>query len=254
MQKRTRIGVLSVLMGVLLLLSPSFHIGNPALFAVLVASVMYFGLYWVLEFNVIGLRLIFVFLLPIIFTFLFVQRLLSAWGSGAISFPIAVFFAILTYVLILTANILNVASVKKIPLLQVAQTSLYFFSTVTVFFAFDAIQGLEMGTILDVLIIALVGFIITYQLMWFILESRADLFNAALMIDLALVMIYFALSFFPIPYMLYNLVLATVFYILSGLFMHSAKKSLTVGIIIEYVVVIAVISTISILSLNWGSF
>lgn len=254
MQKRTRIGILSVLMGVLLLLSPSFRIGNPALFAVLFASVLYFGLYWVLEFNVIGLRLIFVFLLPIIFTFLFVQRLLSIWGGGAISFPIAVLFSLLTYILILTANILNVASVKKIPLLQVAQTSLYFFSTVTIFFAFDAVQGLEMGTVLDLFIVALVGFLITYQLMWFIMESRRDLINAVLMIDLALMMIFFTLSFFPIPYMLYNLILAAVFYVLSGLFMHSAKKSLTRSVVIEHVVVIAVISIISILSLDWGSF
>ena len=254
MQKRTKIGVLSLMMGVLILLGPSFGVGNSTLMGVLIASALYFGLYWILEFNVIGLRLIFVFLLPIIFSFLFVQRSLALWGDRGVGFPVAVLFSSMVYILILTANILNVSSIKKIPLLQVAQTSLYFFSTISIFLMFDAVQGLETGTILDTLIVAVAGFIIIYQLIWFIVESRSDIFYITLLINLILVLIYFTLSFFPIPYMLYNLILASVFYVITGLFMHSVKKSLSRSVFWEYVLVIVVIATITIASLDWGSF
>lgn len=256
MQKRTKIGLLSVTMGVLLLLSPALRVANPALFAVLAASILYFGLYWVLEFSVIGLRLIFVFILPIIFTFLFIQRILGvSLGVGVgISLPLAVLFAVLVYVLVLTANILNVASIKKIPLLQVAQTSLYFFTTITVFLMFDAVQSLEASTVLDTLIISVSLFVLIYQLFWFIFESRKDLLQATLVTDFLLVLAYFIISFFPIPYLLFNVVLSALFYIFIGLFMHSIKKSLVGNMVIEYILIIIALILLTVISFDWGSF
>jgi hypothetical protein len=258
MDKRLKISLLSILLGASVLLSPSLELKNTTLFAVLIASAVYFGLYWILEFNVVGLRLIFVFLLPVIFNFLFAESIFnSAYDLGnwdGLNLIIALFFGFANYILILTANILNVASVKKIPLLQVAQTSLYFFTVFTCFLAFDALQSLEQSTVLDILILIVVLFVLIYQLLWFVVDSRKILFFTTLLLDLALVLTYFVLSFWPIPYLLVNLILSAVLYVLCGLVMHSAKKSLDKSTIFEYVMVLLIVIVITYYSLDWGIF
>jgi len=259
MAKRTKVIILSVALGVTLLLGWRLRAESPSLTAVLVASIMYFGLYWVLEFEVVGFRLVYVFILPVLFNFMFVQRILSSeirifGGVEGGELIIAVLFGILNYILILTANILNVASIRKIPLLQVAQTSSYFFSVFLSFLTFDMIQDMELSPIMDILIIGVVFYLIIHQLLWFVIENRRSLFHSTIVIDLLIVLIYLVMSFWPIPYFLLNIFLSGVMYVLCGYIMHSAKRSLTRNTELEYVFIMIVLLFLVIFTSDWGSF
>lgn len=259
MTKRAKVIALSIVLGLTLLLGWGLRTESPSLVAVFAASIMYFGLYWVLEFEVIGFRLVYVFILPVLFDFLFVHQLLSSdvkiFGQvqgGEII--IALLFGALNYILILTANILNVSSTRKIPLLQVAQTSSYFFSVFLSFLTFDMIQGLGLSPIVDILIIFLFIYVITHQLLWFIIEDKKLLLHSTIAIDLAIVALYFVMSFWPMPYFLFNILLSGVVYVLYGYVMHSVKRSLTGNTELEYAVITALLLVLVIFASDWGSF
>lgn len=259
MNKRSKAILLSIILGIAFLPSWRLKIENPSLAAIFVASIIYFGLYWVLEFNIIGLRLFFIFLLPIMFDFMFIQSTLSL-GSRflmnveGVELFIAIIFGILNYIIILTANILNVSSVRKIPLLQVAQTSLYFFSVFLFFLVFDSIQRIELSPVIDIFLIFTLSFLILYQLFWFIIEDKKLLFFTVLSADFALILVYIVLSFWPIHPILFNILMTAVVYVLSGLVMHSIKKSLTRGTELEYAIIILVLLITVIVTSNWNSF
>ena len=259
MTKRVRVIILSVALGITLLLGWELQAESPSLAAVLVASIMYFGLYWVLEFEVVGFRLVYVFILPVLFDFMFVQRILSSeirvfGGVEGGELIVAVLFALLNYVLILTANILNVASVRKIPLLQVAQTTSYFFSVFLSFLTFDMIQDMELSPIMDILIVGVVFYLIIHQLLWFVIEDRRVLLHSTIAIDLLVVLIYLVMSFWPIPYFLLNTFLSGVVYVLCGYVMHSAKRSLARNTELEYSLIMVILLLLVMLTSDWGSF
>lgn len=259
MTKRAKVIILSVALGITLLLGWRLRTESPSLVAVLVATIMYFGLYWVLEFEVVGFRLVYVFVLPVLFNFMFVQRILSSetrifGGVEGGELIIAVLFGVLNYILILTANILNVASIRKIPLLQVAQTSSYFFSVFLSFLTFDMIQDMELSPVMDILIVGVVFYLIIHQLLWFVIEDRHTLLHSTIAIDLSVVLIYLVMSFWPIPYFLLNTFLSVVIYVLCGYVMHSSKRSLTRNTELEYGFIMITLLLLVVFVSNWGSF
>jgi len=260
MDKRQKVKILSFIMGVTLLLSHGLNLQDSSLAALFSAVVIYFGLYWVLEFNVIGLRLIFVFILPILFDFMFVQQSLGLESSlnrdisSGIFIVVAIIFSILNYVIILTANILNVASIRKIPLLQVAQTSAYFFSVFLLFLVLSFVQGLGYSIFFNLILIFIFSFIVMYQLFWFIVEGRSLLFWVTMVCAMSLALVYEILSFFPISYVLLNISISALVYVFGGLVMHSAKKSLRGTMLIEYFVTLVILLVIIFATSDWGSF
>ena len=259
MTKRVKVIILSVVLGITLLFGWGLRTESPSLAAVFVASIMYFGLYWVLEFEVVGFRLVYIFVLPVLFDFMFVQRILSSeirilGGVEGGELIIAVLFGVLNYILILTANILNVASVRKIPLLQVAQTSSYFFTIFLSFLTFDMIQDLNLSPIMDILIVVVVFYLIIHQLLWFVIEDRNMLLHSTIAVDFLLVLIYLVMSFWPIPYFLLNIFLSGIMYVFCGYIMHSAKRSLTGGTELEYGFIMIVLLFLVMAASDWGSF
>lgn len=259
MNKRSKAILLSIILGIAFLPSWRLKIENPSLAAIFVASIIYFGLYWVLEFNIIGLRLFFIFLLPVMFNFMFVQSALNLGGRfllkiEGIEILIAIIFGVLNYIVILTANILNVSSVRKIPLLQVAQTSLYFFSVFLSFMVFDSIQRIGFSPVIGLLIVFAISFLILYQLFWFIIEDRKLLFFVVLSTNFVLILVYLVLLFWPIHPILFNILMTAIVYVLSGLVMHSVKKSLTRSMELEYAIIIFALLIAVIFTSNWNSF
>lgn len=260
MEKRTKAILVSATIALFLLVSSSLGIEKSTLIAVFAAIIMYFGLYWVLEFEIVGLRLVFLFILPVLFVFSFVERsvyfseILGGGNSGQGLLFLSVLLGVVSYVIILTANILNVASLKKIPLAQVAQTSLYFFTVILVFLITDVIQSFETGVFIDLIWLAGATFLAVSQLIWFVLSDMKMMFRISFVIILAVIFWYVVFSYWPISFLLLNLSVAVIFYILCGFVMHTAKKSLTRGTLIEYSILIISILFLIFLSSDWGSF
>jgi len=260
MNKRKKVILLSALISLLLFLGKGLDVGDTTLVAVFAAAIAYFGLYWILEFEVIGLRLIFVFVVPVLFNFLFVYRVLASLtdvggeigNSGILIFSLLL--GGLNYIVFLTANILNVASFKKIPLLQVAQTTLYFFTVLITFLLFDFVQSLGYSLWVDVIILFIAMFLLLYQQFWFVIGERRSLINVVTVLSLILIMAFVMFSFWPINIFLLNLSLAMVVYVLIGLVMHISKNSLTKSLTFEYIGLLIIVAAIITLMSDWGSF
>ena len=223
------------------------------------AVLTYIGLAWAFRFDlnrdgwlkVLPQPAIFVFGTMLFQEIFFFQQFERVYEAVIFGILLVIYGGVLTAVF-LTANVLNVSTVKKIPLLQAAQTSSYLISLFSVYVVSFSIitSGLELYFVAPILFA-------TYVLVIFMHLSHFDLGEKtvrmyALGIAWCALGVVLGLLLWPLEALFVSLIPTVLVYIGIGVVMHKARKTLTSRVYVEYVFVALFILLIVLTRAKWG--
>lgn len=218
----------------------------------------YIFMFWISEFKIKGERFITVLGFPSLGVFvvtLFVELLSSSlFGQlGFITFTVltCAAFSVFTYVLLLTANILNVAYLEEIPLGQAGRAAYYVLSLVISYLMFLMISSNKVTFIIQIVLIFLVPFFLVTSSLWTIRMKASRRVMIAFAISVLISFFYFALSFWPISEVLISFILSIILYITLGVALE-VRDNVSRMIWIEYGVLFIIIFLLLIIISDWG--
>lgn len=168
--------------------------------------------------------------------------------------PIAALYATGMYALLLTENIYNVASVRTIALLRAAHSVGFLLTLTTYFLLVQTILAYRFAGWFDALLIGIVTYPLTLQLLWSMnLEGEVGkrVKDLSFGVTAILVELMWIVSFLPVRSTILALFLTTVFYGLSGLGQQYLADRLYKRTVVEFFSVVAIVSIIFIITLNW---
>lgn len=238
---------------------PDWSVSMALIVAAGAAVLSYLGLIWALRFEVTQKGYLTVLPQPSLFVFssilflelFFFQEFNRIFEALIFGFVMVILAA--SYVgVFLTANILNVGTLKKIPLLQVAHTASYVISLCFIYFSSYALilTGIQLFWLLPILMI--VNFIVVIlhlshfpflwkNLLWLsIILSWGSAIAAAVFL------------FWPLDTRFVALVPTVVVYIGIGLIMHQQKKIIRPVVYWEYSLITLVVVLILLINAKWG--
>lgn len=202
-----------------------------------------------------GIKYFLLLLLPVYFvagSTLFYFLLPVRWLTRL---PFAFLFGVSVYLLMLTANIYNVAAIRTIALLRAAYAVGLLFSLTSTFFLTNVLFSLHLPFYFIVIGISvitaplyLVG-LWSYELEDFI--SRR-IFTYTLIFTLISAEIGFMLSFWPIVPINAALVLATIMYVLLGLSQFDFSGRLKPRLVWEHLGIALFVFVIILVTTQWG--
>lgn len=219
----------------------------------------YLGLMWALRFEVIRTGYMSVLPLPTLFVvgyvlfvelFFFVrfQRIYEAVLFGVL---LILFYGGLI-VAFLTANVLNVATLRKIPLLQVAHTASYVITLFSSFFLAYFVISLGLSIYLTTAIFTILFFLaVFFHLSHFgIRQNRVIWYSVA--IALLASDIAYAMMLWPVDTMFRVLLPTMTIYVGVGIVMHDAKHIFRTLIYWEYFLIFLLVLVIIMITSEWG--
>ncbi len=254
--KRQRFIVTSALLTIGLLVSQL--VGNDLRYMVIagLAFAAYLLSIWSLREDLAGIEFFTLLFLPVAFsvsTAFFYFLLPVRWLTRL---PVAIFFVVGIYSLLLTENIYNVAAIRTIQLIRAAHAVGYFLTLVTAFFIFDVIFSLHLPAWVLALALGLISFPLILQNVWTIdlpkkISSRLWWYSAVSALILAQMAL--AISFWPLRVSAVGaLFLVTILYILLGIIQHYFNGRLNQRTTIEYLLVGLAVFVITFLTTRWG--
>lgn len=150
--------------------------------------------------------------------------------------PVAFFFGIVFYTLLLSQNVFNVASTRTIPLYRVASTTIFVLTLITSYLLYNVIFSFDLLFIWNWAIVLLLTFLLVLQVIWSIemegLTRRIWIYSLSL--SLIIAELAAILSFWPIENPMASLVLSTALYITLGISTHSLRERLSREVVWEY--------------------
>ncbi|MEK7617167.1 MAG: hypothetical protein AAB414_03865 [Patescibacteria group bacterium] len=168
--------------------------------------------------------------------------------------PVAFIFGLSFYLLLLSQNVFNVASIRTIPLYRAASTASFLFTLLSAFFIYNVIYAFNLLFFWNGLAVATSSFPLILQSLWSI-EMR-DRLSASIIIQsfiLSLVLGELALSFsfWPMSNVIWSLSLSSALYVLLGLTMQVLRGRATGRVVWEYLGIGVVVFLISFLATSW---
>lgn len=150
--------------------------------------------------------------------------------------PVAVFFGISFYWLILSQNILNVASDRAIPLYRAASTANFIYTIFTFILIVSIIFSLNLPFLWNGIIVAVVSFPLSLQSLWSIKMEKLDsqIIVYSFVISLILGESALALSFWPQASLVSALYVNSINYIFLGILSEYLRDRLRKKVILEY--------------------
>lgn len=147
--------------------------------------------------------------------------------------PIAFIFGLSFYLLLLSQNIFNVASIRTIPLYRAASTAGFLFTWVTSLLFYNVIDSFNLSFWWNGILVFLVSWPLVLQILWSVEMHDfvpADVLIKSLIISLLLGEFAIAFSFWPpvvtIITTMWALELSAVLYILVGISLDDLRKRL----------------------------
>ncbi len=223
------------------------------------ALITYVGLTWAFRFDVKMRGLLNVLPQPAIFIFgtvlflemFFFTRFERIYESIVFALLLLLFIVVFSGVF-LTANILNVGTIKKIPLLQVGQTLSYVITLWSIYVTtFSFIESALNMVLLILILFVLYTILGAVHLSQFELPSKQTLWYA-LGISWASVMILTVLLMWPLSSAIVALAPAVVFYIGAGILMHQARRVWSIIILSEYFLILLGLVIVLFVEASWG--
>src|SRR3989344_6898077 len=80
--------------------------------------------------------------------------------------PVALFFGVSFYLLLLSQNVFNVASIRTIPLYRAASTASFLFTLLSAFFLYNVIYAFNLLFIWNGVFVLLISFPLILQILW----------------------------------------------------------------------------------------
>lgn len=182
-------------------------------------------------------KAILLFILPVFYVVAFLGfYFLFKYVRWLTRLPAALFFGISFYWLILSQNILNVASDRAIPLYRAASTANFVYTIFTFILLVGIIFSLNLPFFWNGLLVAIISFPLSIQSLWSIkmekLSSQIIVYAAVL--SLILGESALALSFWPQAPLVNALYVNSINYIFLGILSEYLRDKLRKRVIFEY--------------------
>ena len=253
--KRTKIAICSSLVAILswfnlFLTGTTFFYLFVLSLAVIAAFIL-----WVLSEDLAGVKFFTIPALPIFYlgSYLLLADLLNLTAVGV--FVAGLVLGISFYILLLTQNIYNIASVRSIGLVRAAAVSGTLFIIICAFLAYGIVWLQNWPFWYLTPAILLISFVLFTIAIWSHhldekIDNKTVMFSAILALVLA--QIATALSFWPLLPLISALVLAIVFYVVLGLTQFELQQRLTARVVYEYLSIAAVVLVLILVTTRWG--
>lgn len=168
--------------------------------------------------------------------------------------PVASLFGLSFYLLLLSQNVFNVASIRTIPLYRAASTAAFLFTLLSAFFIYNVIFAFNLLFLWNALAVLLISFPLILQILWSIaMEDRVTVALVVQSFILSLVMgeLALSLSFWPIKTVIWSLSLSSAMYVLLGLTTQFLRGRLNRRVVWEYLGIGVVVLVVSFLTTSW---
>ncbi len=223
-----------------------------------ISILLFLGTLWVLFFKRRAQSYITVGLFPAIailpYTIL-AESVISSLFTGLRQLPLIVIaaavFWLLTYLLILTANVLNGSILFRIPLGQAGKASQFIFSLIATYLWSAYLFSASSPLWIRVIIIAGSVFYFTYSALWVAGVESKELWQAALVVALLLAAMVVILSIWPITSVYATLSLVIVFYTILNVALEM-RENLSAMVWFEHAVLILLVLIILFTNASWG--
>lgn len=153
--------------------------------------------------------------------------------------PIAVFYAVGIYALLLTENIYNVAAIRTIALLRAARAVSLLFTLITIFFLLSTLFSFHLPSYLNFIVVVIIGCLAFLPSFWGERLTENIEKNVLVMsITLAFIIgeVAFILSFWPLKSSFEALYMTSLFYTLLSVGENKLKEMPIKKTIWEYIV------------------
>lgn len=184
---------------------------------------------WALWEGLNSLKAIILMILPTFFTLAVASYYFLLPIRWLTRIPVAAAFGLVFYVLLLSQNVFNVASIRTIPLYRVASTTVFVLTLITAYMLINVIFSLNLFFIWNGIAVFIITFPLILQILWSLEMGGLNSFILVYSTTLALIMgeLAIVLSFWPIAKPMSTLVIATSLYVVLGICTHILKERLT---------------------------
>lgn len=168
--------------------------------------------------------------------------------------PVATFFGLTFYLLLLSQNVFNVAAIRTIPLYRAASTATFLFTLLSSFFIFNVIYAFKLLFFWNAILVFLVSFPLILQVLWSIeMEDRVGLPIIVQSLILALILGELALSFsfWPMATTIWSLALSSSMYVAVGITTQALRGRLNKRMIWEYLGIGGIFFLVSFFLTSW---
>lgn len=224
----------------------------------IISFIMYIGVFWVLSYRVKGERFITVLLFPSLAIFillLYIELLINSVfgvvGRVVTEIIASVLVMLVSYVLILTTNILNIGYLEKIPLTQAGRAAHYVLTLISTYLFFSILFSNSLSAFIKLAGVALISYLFTSIALWTIDLRLQQRLISSFGITLMMVLSSFVLLIWPIGSEYLALILSLFYYMALGIALE-IREVLNKRIWVEYTFLYIVIIVILLLISNWG--
>ena len=169
--------------------------------------------------------------------------------------PVAFIFGLTFYLLLLSQNVFNVASIRTIPLYRAASTANFLFTLLSAFFIYNVVFAFNLLFLWNGLGVTLISFPLILSALWTIeMEDKVSsaLVIRSFIVSLILGEIALSFSFWPMPTTIWSLSLSSSMYVILGLTTQVLRgKVNNRRVVLEYLGIGALILFISLFSTSW---
>lgn len=168
--------------------------------------------------------------------------------------PVAFLFGLFFYLLLLSQNVFNVASIRTIPLYRAACTASFLFTLLSAFFIYNVVYAFNLLFLWNGAVVQLISYPLILQLLWTIeMEDKVSVsvLVQSLVLSLILGELALAFSFWPMPTTIWSLSLSSSMYVLLGLTTQILRSRESRRVVWEYLGIGAVVLVISFLTTSW---
>jgi hypothetical protein len=225
---------------------------------VILSAITYLLSLWVLHFKVSGERFVTILLFPAICVFaqtllweILISGIFSNYGLVGLIVLSAGSFWVITYITLLTVNVLNVSYLREIPLGQAGRAAQFMLTLIIAYISFFLVFSNDIYLVFKEAFILFQTFLLVYIALWTIKMSKKQRIVAAMDISILIAFLAFILSLWPINSTYIALVLILVFYICLGIALE-IREIIDRWIWVEYFSIFALIFISLFLMAEWG--
>lgn len=168
--------------------------------------------------------------------------------------PVAALFGLSFYLLLLSQNVFNVASIRTIPLYRAASTAAFLFTLLSAFFIYNVIFAFNLLFFWNGIAVMIISFPLILQVLWSIkMEDKVSivLIVQSFILSLAMGELALSLSFWPIKTVIWSLSLSSAMYVLLGYTTQVLRGRAERRVMWEYLGIGAAVLIVSFLTTSW---
>lgn len=263
---RTRITIVSLLIGLIYILSSNFELGAitvgdkklDLLKALVLGFLTYIGAYWSLFFKIRGERFLTLLFFPALGVFLvsllgelIIISILAGLGQVTLIVSSGIFLGVYVYIVLLTVNILNKSYIENIPLALAGRGALFILALVNAYLMFFMAFSNDLNILVRLIIVFFISSMLINTCLWSVEFSFKNRMLVAVGISMLLCFVAFILSLWPLIAPYSALVMALFFYVFLNISME-IREIIGKWIWIEYLTLFLLIILFLLLLPEWG--